>query len=63
MGCIPSKQVVLEDGTVMTKRELKRMNKQRGPPTPDVEGELPPWLAGHRVVTVDEKGRLSERGW
>jgi hypothetical protein len=60
MGCIPSKHVVLEDGTVVTKREFKKIEKRRGgPASPILHGEQPPWVMGHRVVQVDGSGRIS----
>jgi hypothetical protein len=65
MGCIPSKHVVLKDGTVVTERELKKMNKmnkKHGPASPVIPGEAPPWVQGHRVVQIHQGQVLSEQG-
>jgi hypothetical protein len=56
---------VLKDGTVVTERELKKMNKmnkKHGPASPVIPGEAPPWVQGHRVVQIHQGQVLSEQG-
>ncbi|KAI8990546.1 hypothetical protein BD414DRAFT_483982 [Trametes punicea] len=55
MGCIPSKQKVLDGDsstTVVSSRKEKRQKKQKkGPPSPVTGEDAPPWLHGHKVLT------------
>lgn len=65
MGCIPSKSAVEfevvnstspRSGKASREEETKRWGplrsrKGRGPPSPVVEGELPPWLQSRAVLT------------
>ncbi|CAL1693988.1 unnamed protein product [Somion occarium] len=68
MGCIPSKQSVLDDDFspscfgLTSKRspqeEKSRPNKPKGPPSPIVEGSLPPWLQKRAVLTQRADGNI-----
>ena len=63
MGCIPSKQSVLEaDGMHSSKaqswkekrarrKERTRAKRDRALASPVVEGDAPPWVSGHAVLT------------
>jgi hypothetical protein len=59
MGCCSSKQAfVLDDGTIVS--NLKEKKSKRGPPSPVVADDAPPWVTGHRVLRVDEKAHAHE---
>ena len=61
MGCIPSKQQVMESDTpVLTSRsklglfaKLKSSKKKTRPPSVVVEA---PWVKGHQVFVLDKDG-------
>jgi hypothetical protein len=67
MGCIPSRQNVLEKfdehghgqstlkGMTSEKKHPKRpkyKDQRRRPPSPVIPEDAPPWITGHAVVTV-----------
>lgn len=57
MGCIPSKkQVSQEDGLVAPIREKKTRKTKKSQRAPSPEIEPPPWVAGHRKMTVERDG-------
>ncbi|KAA1467839.1 hypothetical protein DENSPDRAFT_355678 [Dentipellis sp. KUC8613] len=54
MGCIPSKQSVLDAGDearAMKPRKYKKP-KNLGPASPIIPEDAPPWVTGHRVVAL-----------
>ncbi|KAI0375117.1 hypothetical protein BV20DRAFT_960187 [Pilatotrama ljubarskyi] len=55
MGCIPSKQKVLDGDsstTILSSTKEKKQKKQKkGPPSPVIGEDAPPWLKGHRVMS------------
>ena len=65
MGCIPSKQAALEadcdiahsservawKASQARRRDRALAKKARALESPIVEGEAPPWVAGHAVLT------------
>ncbi|KAI0066504.1 hypothetical protein BV25DRAFT_1820468 [Artomyces pyxidatus] len=65
MGCIPSKQKALQqfdDGTApqLPSKKPKKTKKNRGPPSPVVEGEPAPWVRGHAVLVLNEDAQGGE---
>jgi hypothetical protein len=60
MGCCSSKQAfVLDDGTIVSNLKKEKKSK-RGPASPVVTDDAPPWVTGHRVLRVDEKAHAHE---
>lgn len=53
MGCIPSKQSVLEGDSSHKNKPAKRSKKLR-PPSPIIEAEPAPWVKGHAVYSFNE---------
>ncbi|KAH9898283.1 hypothetical protein C8Q73DRAFT_834309 [Cubamyces lactineus] len=54
MGCIPSKQKVLDGDsstTVLSATKEKQQRKQKGPPSPVIGEDAAPWVKGHRVLS------------
>ncbi|KAI0328491.1 hypothetical protein GY45DRAFT_1326202 [Cubamyces sp. BRFM 1775] len=55
MGCIPSKQKVLDGDSSTTvlsaTKEKKQRKEKKGPPSPVVGENAAPWVKGHRVLS------------
>lgn len=60
MGCIPSKQSVLQGDAPHHNKRAKRP-KNHGPASPIVEGEPAPWVKGHAVYSFSERKMLDPR--
>lgn len=72
MGCIPSKQAVLEaDGLSAPpsklqawkarraqKKERARARKARYPPSPVIPEDAPPWVTARHAVLTEKDGQL-----
>ncbi|EPQ60335.1 hypothetical protein GLOTRDRAFT_108906 [Gloeophyllum trabeum ATCC 11539] len=68
MGCIPSKQQVIETSTSTLPemrpksalsfgsfRNNKAKTRKPGPASPVISGDAPPWVRGHRVFILNEE--------
>jgi hypothetical protein len=75
MGCIPSKQNVLDQfdehgygrstvkETALEKKHCKRPRhkaQSRRPPSPVIPADAPPWVTGHKVMTVHRDSKNGE---
>ncbi|KAI9511902.1 hypothetical protein F5148DRAFT_1167303 [Russula earlei] len=74
MGCIPSKQELVENfddhGPLTSKRRTShkqrpkptkyKVSKSHRPPSPVIPADAPPWVTGHTVMTVNRDANTGE---
>jgi hypothetical protein len=74
MGCIPSKQDILEKfdengpstlsvttaRTKYPKAPKYKVPKRQRPPSPDIPEDAPPWVTGHAVMAVQRDADTNE---